>query len=297
MESQTMEGTCPECSGRLDRDAGERYCADCGLVVDEDAVDHGPEWRRFDDESTNRSRVGAPLTVTRHDKGLSSEIGYKRDGYGNELSARKRRQLGRLRREHSRARYQSKRERNRMHGLREVRRIIGDLDAGKEARKRASKVWVDAHNADVARGRSVEAVAAAATYVGVRDVGRIVLPDEAAKVSAMNVSKLLTFATLVSREVGVGLPVVMPAEHVPAFCSALDLDNQTTTDAIQLALDVQDAGAHTNGAPPSAIAAGCVYAASPASTTQADVGEVAGRSLATVRKHARNAAEIRDGVE
>ncbi|MFW6321936.1 MAG: TFIIB-type zinc ribbon-containing protein, partial [Halohasta sp.] len=42
--------TCPECSGRLltDSEHGETVCQDCGLVVEEDAVDRGPEWRAFD---------------------------------------------------------------------------------------------------------------------------------------------------------------------------------------------------------------------------------------------------------
>ena len=49
-QEQERERTCPECGGRLDSDKshGETVCADCGLVVEEDAVDRGPEWRAFD---------------------------------------------------------------------------------------------------------------------------------------------------------------------------------------------------------------------------------------------------------
>jgi len=34
--------------------------ARCGLVVDEQRIDHGPEWRGFDEDE--RERTGAPLT-------------------------------------------------------------------------------------------------------------------------------------------------------------------------------------------------------------------------------------------
>ncbi|MFB6134653.1 MAG: TFIIB-type zinc ribbon-containing protein, partial [Halanaeroarchaeum sp.] len=41
---------CPECGGRLanDTEHGETVCEDCGLVVEEDEIDRGPEWRAFD---------------------------------------------------------------------------------------------------------------------------------------------------------------------------------------------------------------------------------------------------------
>ncbi|RLM50338.1 hypothetical protein DVK06_11895 [Halorubrum sp. Atlit-28R] len=53
--------TCPECDGRTRVEDAERVCADCGLVVEADRIDHGPEWRSFDDEDTDPKRTGAPL--------------------------------------------------------------------------------------------------------------------------------------------------------------------------------------------------------------------------------------------
>ena len=38
-------------------------------------------------------RAGVPLTATRHDRGLSTEIDHNVDGQGNTLSGRKRRLL------------------------------------------------------------------------------------------------------------------------------------------------------------------------------------------------------------
>mgnify|MGYP002760187302 CR=1 FL=1 len=67
---------CPDCDGQLRTEAEETVCSDCGLVVDTDRIDHGPEWRSFDDSRTNPKRTGAPLTEARHDRGLSTEIGY-----------------------------------------------------------------------------------------------------------------------------------------------------------------------------------------------------------------------------
>ena len=72
---------CPECGGThltKDYSRAELVCEECGLVIDEDFIDHGPEWRAFDsDQREKRSRVGAPMTYTIHDKGLSTMIGWK----------------------------------------------------------------------------------------------------------------------------------------------------------------------------------------------------------------------------
>ena len=59
---------CPECgSGNLIRDyeRAEVVCQDCGLVIDQQIIDMGPEWRAFDQEQrVKRSRVGAPMTYS-----------------------------------------------------------------------------------------------------------------------------------------------------------------------------------------------------------------------------------------
>ena len=71
---------CPECnSAHLVRDyeRGELVCEDCGIVIDDQLIDQGPEWRAFDvEQGEKRARTGAPMTYTIHDKGLSTEISW-----------------------------------------------------------------------------------------------------------------------------------------------------------------------------------------------------------------------------
>jgi transcription initiation factor TFIIB len=62
--SATTHETCPECDGRLQRTDTETVCDECGLVVSEDALDRGPEWRSFADDTTNPERCGAPLITS-----------------------------------------------------------------------------------------------------------------------------------------------------------------------------------------------------------------------------------------
>ena len=75
------ETVCPECGSRQlvhDYERAELVCQSCGLVIDDDFIDRGPEWRAFDhDQRMKRSRVGAPMTFTIHDKGLSTMIDWR----------------------------------------------------------------------------------------------------------------------------------------------------------------------------------------------------------------------------
>ncbi|MDY6764740.1 MAG: TFIIB-type zinc ribbon-containing protein, partial [Halobacteria archaeon] len=114
---QAEKENCPECGSSefmSDSERGEVICADCGLVIEEDQVDPGPEWRAFDHkESQKKSRVGAPTTKTMHDKGLTTTIDWKnKDAYGRSISSEKRSQMHRLRKWQERIRTKDASERN-----------------------------------------------------------------------------------------------------------------------------------------------------------------------------------------
>ena len=81
---------CPECGSlNLVRnyDSGETACGDCGLVLREQMMDRGPEWRAFTlQEKASRSRVGMPASYSVYDKGLSTAISQiARDAFGRKL--------------------------------------------------------------------------------------------------------------------------------------------------------------------------------------------------------------------
>jgi len=68
---------CPVCGGRLitDLQRGVVVCAQCGLVVAEEAIDTGPEWRSFDKERRVRT---APLKlVVKTDMAVKPEHGVR----------------------------------------------------------------------------------------------------------------------------------------------------------------------------------------------------------------------------
>jgi transcription initiation factor TFIIB len=66
---------CPVCGGPLvtDRERGEVVCAQCGLVVVEETIDMGPEWRVF--ERVKRVRTAPLKLVVKTDMAVKQEHG------------------------------------------------------------------------------------------------------------------------------------------------------------------------------------------------------------------------------
>ena len=100
---------CPECGSTkriVDNQRAEVSCARCGIVLDENIMDRGPEWRAFDHEQRDRrARTGAPSTYTISDKGLTTTIDYKNVDYnGRKIPERNRTQMYRLRKWNKRIR-------------------------------------------------------------------------------------------------------------------------------------------------------------------------------------------------
>jgi transcription initiation factor TFIIB len=276
--------TCPECRGRVTTNVRETACDDCGLVLDDRPVDPGPEWRTFPDQD-DRERTGPPRTAARHDHGLSTEIGDSREMTGA-LSLRRRRQLGRLRREHRRARHRSKREQNRMHGFFEVRHVIEALDLGDSLYEQACQLFRTAQEADLLRGRSIEAVGAAAVYATCRINGLPRTEAEVAEAARCSTRRFRNAYHALNRELELPAAVQRPAQYIPQFASELGVPEHVRIHAVDIATRAADRGL-SNGQRPSGFAAACLLVAAEReafAVTQKEVAAVAGASVMTVRK-------------
>ncbi|MFB6361879.1 MAG: transcription initiation factor IIB family protein [Halobacteriales archaeon] len=279
MSHSSHTRTCPECEGQLRADGGETICSTCGLVVAEDQLDRGPEWRSF--EADTRERTGAPLTRSRHDRGLSTVIGRGSD----QLSGRKRRQLARLRRHHNRAKIGSKAERNQVYAFTEIRRITGSLSLPDSTRDRACVFFERAQEQDLLRGRSVEGFAAAALYAACRVSGLSRTMRELAAVARASPSELQVAYDAMNRDLGLPTGPIDPGEYIPRFASELDVPAIIEQRAQEYATEVREEGIGT-GRHPAGVAAACLYAAAKAQCyplTQDEAADVADVTPVTLR--------------
>ncbi|MEF8808690.1 transcription initiation factor IIB [Natronomonas sp.] len=280
---------CPECGGKLSADTehGETVCRDCGLVVEEDEIDRGPEWRAFDSaEKDEKSRVGAPTTNMMHDKGLSTNIDWRdQDAYGNSLSSNQRQKMQRLRKWNERFRTRDSKERNLKQALGEIDRMASALGLPDNVRETASVIYRRALDENLLPGRSIEGVSTSSVYAAARQAGVPRSLDEVAGVSRVEKSEIARTYRYVVRELGLEVQPADPESYVPRFASDLDLSDEAENRARKLLQNAKEQGVHS-GKSPVGLAAAAVYAASLLTnekTTQAAVSEVADISEVTIR--------------
>ena len=297
-ESADETTRCPECSGQLitDEEHGETVCRECGLVIESDAVDRGPEWRAFDSaERDSKSRVGAPTTNMMHDKGLSTNIGWQnKDAYGKSLSSNQRQKMQRLRTWNERFRTRDSKERNLKQALGEIDRMASALGLPKAVRETASVIYRRALDEDLLPGRSIEGVGTAALYAAARQLNNPRSLDEFAAVSRVEKMEMTRTYRYIVRELGLEVKPADPEQYVPRFVSRLELNEEVERQARALLRAAKDA-AVTSGKSPVGLAAAAVYAAALLTNqkvTQSQVGEVADISEVTIRNRYKELLEL-----
>lgn len=303
MEDRKVEyiEECPECLSRSltkDYERAEIICNHCGLVIDEKIVDTGPEWRAFDNEQRlKRSRTGAPMTYTIHDKGLSTVIDWRnKDSYGKDISPRKRAQIYRLRKWQQRIRVSNATERNLAFALTELDHVASRLSLPRNVRETASVVYRRAVEKGLIRGRSIEGVAAASLYAACRQCKVPRTLDEIADAARLNRKEIGRTYRFVARELGINLKPTTPIDYIPRFASELGLSGEIQSKAIEILKKAMNEEL-TSGRGPTGVSAAAIYIASVLlgeRRTQREVADIAGVTEVTIRNRYKELAERLD---
>ncbi len=297
-EQPEDELICPECGSEdlvSDAERAEVVCDDCGLVVEEDQVDRGPEWRAFDSsERDDKSRVGAPMTKRMHDKGLTTNIDWRdKDAFGQSLSADRRAQMKRLRKWQNRIRTSGSKERNLQFALGEIDRMASSLNVPESTREISSMIYRRALDENLLPGRSIEAVSASALYAACRQENIPRSLDEISEVSRVDKQEVARTYRYIARQLDLEIGPTNPAEFVPRFASELGLSEEVQQKAIDIIDETAEKGL-LSGKSPTGYAAAAIYLASILCNdkrTQKEVADAANVTEVTIRNRYHEQAE------
>jgi len=289
---------CPECGSThivRNYERGELVCEECGLVLDDHFIDQGPEWRAFDvEQGEKRSRTGAPMTYTIHDKGLSTEIGWKnKDSYGKSIPTKNRAQLYRLRKWQRRIRVSNATERNLAFALSELDRMASGMGLPRNVRETAAMIYRKAVSKNLIRGRSIEGVVAASLYGACRQCNVPRTLDEVAGASRVGRKEIGRTYRFMTRELKLKLMPTSPQDYISRFCSELGLSGDVQNRAIEILKEATEKEL-TSGRGPTGVAAAAIYISSIQQNerrTQREVADVAGVTEVTIRNRYKELTE------
>ena len=270
-----------------DNESAEIVCMGCGFVIVTEMTNQGPEWRAFDAEQrAKRSRVGAPSTLTIHDKGLSTMIDWHdRDIMGKRIPASQKAQIYRLRKWQRRIRVSNASERNLAYALSEINKIANNLNLPRNVVETASHIYRKAVKDGLIRGRSIQGVTAASIYVACRQCKMVRTLDDisgATKVEKKEIGRSYRFLL---KEMNCNSPPVSAGQFITKYSNQLGMQGNSIDIALKILSKAKELKL-TSGRGPTGLAAAISYISwilTGERRTQREIAEVAQVTEVTIR--------------
>jgi transcription initiation factor TFIIB len=298
-DAVALQKRCPECSKEhliYDYDLGEVVCSNCGYVICDDLADLGPEWRAFDlEQKEKRMRVGAPYTLTLHDKGLATVISWRdKDAHGKLLAPGQKTEVYRLRRWQKKMRVFSSMERNLAIALSELLKISSSLGIPKNVVEMASHIYRKVIKGKLIRGRSIQGIAAAALYAACRVLGIARMLHEIAEATHLPKKEVARSYRFILEQLGNQIEPPSAINYVLRFTDQLGLSRRTETISRRI-LELAKSLRLTGGRGPTGIAAAATYMASVLTNdrrTQGEIANLANVTEVTIRNRYKELLQV-----
>jgi transcription initiation factor TFIIB len=286
--------TCSQASEVItDAESGEIICTSCGMVSSNDkAIQQGTQERRaFDyEQMKDRSRVGMPMTLTRHDKGLSTIIGRpNRDASGKGLDDSMRSMMQRLRTWDHRIQVSSPTDRNLARAFELLEMLKGKLGLPDNVIEKAAYIYRKVQQLGMVKGRTIAATLAASIYVASREAGIPRTLAEIASLSNTSYKDLSRVYRLIVLNLDLKVPMVDPVKCVAKIANKIEISEKTKRNAINYMHNVITRGIAA-GKDPMGLAGAVLYLSciqSDEHRTQLDVAAASGVTEVTLRNRCK----------
>ena len=283
---------CPECGSihlTHDDQKGEIICNDCGLLIEEKMVDTGQDIGGQFDKSEKKGRGGAPLSIQKFDKGLTTNVGEISDIY--KLESGQTRKFLRLKRWQERV--STSIERNLRLAMAELRRVASFLNLPSVVRDESAGVYNFVLQRGLVRGRSMESVIAACIYAACRSYNIPRTLDEIEAASDVPRKEIGRTYRFIIRKLKIKVKPSSPKDYISRFSSILHLSPKSQNEALRI-LKKAEISELTSGRGPAGIAAAALYVAAllnDEKKTQREVADVAGITEVTIRNRYKELIE------
>ena len=291
---------CPECKSTLvdDIQNGEIICSGCGVVVDDQIADFGPETisSNFEDKM-KLARATGQTTYSQHDLGITTEISISsKDFSGKTINREVAGQMNNLRKWQQRVRVSSPKERRLANVLAKMGETCDGLSLSRNVLETASMIYrnLDGH-IDV-KGKSVVCITAATIYMACKqcevvrsleEICRGICPAKDVKSKTKLAARY--YRTMVMEMGQIHAPVVTMDKYISKIANMTQTEVRVERLALEIAEKTKDSSI-ADGKAPNGIAAAYLYVASVLlgqNVLQRDVSSVSGVTEVTIRNRCK----------
>lgn len=301
MKTLEIEISCPECKSAIvdDIQNGERICSSCGIVVDEQMADYGPETKTVNLEDKMRlARASGQTTFAQHDMGIATEISIgSTDFSGKKINSSLSNQMQNLRKWQQRVRVTSPRERRLTNVLGKITEACESCNLSKNVVETSSKIYrsLDGKNIEV-KGKSVISITVAVVYMACKQCDVVRSLEEICKnvcvpkdVKAKSKLAAKYYRNLVL-ELGQSVtPIVTIDKYISKIANLTRADPRVERLALEIA-EKTDVQGITDGKTPNGIASAYLYIGSillGQTVLQRDMSSVSGITEVTIRNRVK----------
>ena len=294
VKTEPNVNNCPECGANITTDKGEAFCSNCGLVVEEDLPNQRSGFNPLGESKNNELNETGPGRKADsnilHDKGLGSQISFKnKDASGNRIANKKRVQMNRIRRWQRAYQFDSHDNRARK-SISEMLRYANAMDVGEETVQMAGQLFSQAHDTDVATGRSMDGLADAVVYLSAKQTNHNRSWDEWVENANVAESMLKTMVSAIKQELELGFMPDKASDYAPQTLNEIYITDENRKETFDL-LDAVEENLNHIGRKPQAYVAASIYLASKY-ITQKEVADASNTTSATVRKALKDMKEL-----
>ena len=282
---------CPLCSKHTnmitDQNSGELICTACGSVIIDNTETTRSGWTSSNiQESDFRDRTGAPTSLAKYDRGLSTVIGkINKDASGRQIDLAMKSRIGRWRTWDARSQTNDSSKRNLQSAFIQLYTLKDLLGLPESAIEKIAYLYRKIQERKLIKGRTIKGALAVASYIACRELGIPRTLKEIAKISNLKEKEIARIYRKVMFELDLKIPQVDALKEIIKIGNICGISERSKRRAIKMMMTVMKTEVSA-GKNPMGLAGAVLYLACKEydeEITQNKIAEIAGVTEVTLR--------------
>ncbi len=270
-----------------DQESGEIVCVNCGSVVTDKAQETRAEWNAFNSDDINlKTRTGAPTSLAKYDRGLSTVIGkINRDASGQQIDTSMRNRVDRWRTWDIRSQTSDSTKRNLQAAFTQLYMLKGALGLPDSAIEKIAYLYRKIQEKGLVKGRRIKGAVAVASYIACREMGIPRTLKEIANISNLKEREIARVYKKVMFELNLKIPLDNPIKKLVKIANKCKITEKSKRHAMKLMVEIIKKGLSA-GKNPMGLAGAVLYVSCKnynEDVTQREIAEAAGVTEVTIR--------------